>query len=847
MQQTQIHKINKRFKFNWRNLQGYMKTNFTFLFLFCNFLYCKAQTPAFQWAKHIGGIASEQAYSVKTDLAGNSYICGTFSGTTDLDPGPNVFSVTGSSDFYILKLDVLGNFVWAKKIGGTSDDAVNAMAIDENANCYLTGYFRGTVDFDPSAAVFSVSSPGSSRDVFILKLDADGDFKWVKTFSGGLNEEGFAICLDQQNNIYTTGYFQHNVDFDPGANSFSLSSNGVTVDDIFISKLDSAGNFVWAKRIGASLNDLGRSIDIDGTNDVLLTGHFRGNVDFDPGAGTTMLNAVGDTDIFMLKLDHNGNFKWASRVGGSGEDMGYSIHHDASNNIVIAGHFSGTVDFDQGLALQNLTASSRDAFTLKVNADGNFMWVKQTGGSSTDRALAVLCDASKNVFTIGYYFGTADLDPSTAVLSSISNGGYDVFITKLDSSGNLVWTRSFGGTANDIAYACTLDALQQLTIVGSFSASLDADPDSTQSFVITASSTTTDAFFIRWNQGNCVAPTLPTIHASSSTICAGDSCLLTLQNDTLHSATQWIWYSNACGGTSIGMGDSLLIQPQNNTTYYVRGEGNCFTAGNCVSIAITVNNLPQVQATPIIGCLGDTVQLIASPIGGIFSVQNPYQGIDTTYQYTYTDTNGCTATTPPISIQMDTCLLNLQLKFFIEGFYTGNQTMAPVLWNQGVLGSSSITDAVLVVLHESTPPFLPKATTTALCATNGITPCTMAISTGYYFIEIIHRNAVSTWSASPVYIGSGLNMFDFSSSQSSAYGNNMLEIESGVFAFYSGDINVDDNIDLQDAINMEDDIYQFASGYFSSDVNGDGNVDLQDFSLLENNLNNFIYAQQPSP
>ena len=193
---------------------------------------------------------------------------------------------------------------WAKQFTGPDDVFSNAVARDASGNVYTTGSFRGTVDFDPGPATFNLISPGPDF-MFVSKLDAAGNFVWAKQIGeAGTPCRGNSIALDASGNVYTTGAFGGGaggtVDFDPGPAIFNLTSAGQ--DDIFVSKLDAAGNFVWAKQLGGTDTDAGRSIALDASGNVYTTGSFSGTADFDPGAATFNLTAAGGFDIFVSKL-----------------------------------------------------------------------------------------------------------------------------------------------------------------------------------------------------------------------------------------------------------------------------------------------------------------------------------------------------------------------------------------------------------------------------------------------------------------------------------------------------------------------------------------------------------------
>jgi hypothetical protein len=261
------------------------------------------------------------------------------------------------------------SLIWAIGIGGTLNDIGHAIRADDAGNVYTTGTFKGTVDFDPGSGTFSLTSSGDD-DIFISKSDASGNFLWAKKIGGGGLDHVNTMILDEDTNLYTVGYFNGTVDFDPGSGTHNLSSAGM--DDVFISKLDADGNFVWAKNVGSTDQDESFSVVLDGSGNVYVTGNYFGTVDFDPGAGNYNLTAAGGYDVFILKLDTSGNFVWARSIGGADWDFAFSIAVDETGNVYTTGYFWSTADFDPGAGTYNLTsAGNYDIFTSKLDASGN--------------------------------------------------------------------------------------------------------------------------------------------------------------------------------------------------------------------------------------------------------------------------------------------------------------------------------------------------------------------------------------------------------------------------------------------------------------------------------------------
>ncbi len=403
----------------------------------------------FIWAKRMGGIYYDCGLSITIDDIGNVYTTGHFFDSgVDFDPGSGIYNLTsaGGFDIFIQKLNADGSFIWARRMGGIYDDEAYSITVDGSGNIYTTGMFSGAVDFDPGSGVYNLTSAGYD-DIFIQKLDVNGNFIWAKRMGGAYYDKGKAIVIDSLGNIYSTGSFGSTVDFNPGSGIYNLTSAGM--GDVFIQKLDSNGSFIWVKRMGGYAIDNGYSIAIDGLGNVFSTGFFINVVDFDPGSGVYNLTSVGYEDIFIQKLDANGNFIWAKSMGGISSDYAYSIALDDTGNVYTTGCFEDTIDFNPGNGTYSMASTGwKDIFIQKLDFNGNFIWAKQMGGTAGDNAHSIVIDASKNIYTTGYFAGIADFDPGSGIYNLTSAGGVEIFIQKLSqkttgfemgeiSSGNL--------------------------------------------------------------------------------------------------------------------------------------------------------------------------------------------------------------------------------------------------------------------------------------------------------------------------------------------------------------------------------------------------------------------------
>lgn len=300
---------------------------------------------------------------------------------------------------------------------------------------------------------------------------------WAKTLLGNVESIQRAVVVDATGNVYITGVFFGTVDFDPGPGVANITPSPYGCN-VYIAKYEANGNYLWAKNIPITASYGGNQMAIDGSNNIYITGYFQGsNIDFDPGAGTAYLSALGGSyDLYFAKYDSNGNYVWAKQLGSTGDDRGTEILTDATGSVFLTGNFSLTVDFDPGAGVASLTsAGTTDIFLAKYNSSGIYQWVKQIGGTSGDDVRDIAFDNSGNIFLTGNFFMTTDFDPSASVANLTSAGASDIFIAKYDAAGNYLWANRFGGTGTDGGSALKADPIGNILITGIFAGTVDFD------------------------------------------------------------------------------------------------------------------------------------------------------------------------------------------------------------------------------------------------------------------------------------------------------------------------------------------------------------------------------------
>ncbi len=327
------------------------------------------------WSKGIGGTGTEAVNKIVVDATGSVYITGLFNATVDFNPGAGVANLSSNGatvyDAFFAKYTTSGNYVWAKSIGSTGEDKGYGIAVDVDNNVYIAGEFQGTADFNPSSTATNNLTAAGTNDMYYAKYDANGAYVWAKRVGTASNYVSARdIKLDADKNIYVVGVFEANTDFDPSTNVAIVNRGGVFTG--FVAKYNSAGNYVWAFGNGGSGSIYHIQMCLDKLKSVYVTGFFDNTCDFDPSTATANLTSAGNEEMYLAKYDTDGKYKWAKRIGGTGNDQSGGIAVDTLFNVVISGYYSGTVDFDPSAATANLTsvAGTSSAFIARYKQTG---------------------------------------------------------------------------------------------------------------------------------------------------------------------------------------------------------------------------------------------------------------------------------------------------------------------------------------------------------------------------------------------------------------------------------------------------------------------------------------------
>jgi len=402
-----------------------------------------AGPPEHFWSQRFGSTGNDQAWAVVVDAVGNVVVLGWFEGTVNFGGG-NLVSA-GGDDIFMAKYNANGVHQWSQRFGSTGDDLPLAVASD-GANIFVTGYFNGTVNFGGTNLVSA-----GNWDIFLAKYDANGGHQWSQRFGSTDLDFGSGIAVDGSGNLVLTGSLRGTVDLGGGN---LVSAGGF---DIFVAKYNSSGVHQWSQRFGSTSDDNGKSIAVDVSGNLIVTGAFQGTVDF--GGGN--LVSAGAADIFLAKYNTSGVHQWSQRFGGTGNDGGAGIAVDVSGNLIVTGSFQGTMDLGGG---NLVSAGAHDIFLAKYDASGVHQWSERFGSTGNDIADAPALDGAGNVFVTGYFDGTVNFGGGNLV----SAGSSDIFLAKYNVSGAHQWSQRFGDSIQDFGNGVAVDGLGRAIAVGGF-------------------------------------------------------------------------------------------------------------------------------------------------------------------------------------------------------------------------------------------------------------------------------------------------------------------------------------------------------------------------------------------
>ena len=394
-----------------------------------------AQSPL-QWglAAQSTGNVYEDAFSVTFDTQHNLYVTGYFS-SSSVTFGNFTLYNSGQTDAFIVKYDPLLNPLWAISFGGASEEYGMGITCDSSNRIVVVGNYTSPYIVLGNDTLYNSGS--STPDMFIARLDVNGDFVWARS-EGCINWDNCAaVDMNTANgDIYVGGAFYLD-DMIIGNDTF-VNAGGY---DMVLMKFDINGNYQWAQHAGGNFNDLSNAVAYDAAGDFVVTsGGFASDTLNYPT--DTLLNPAGGLpETFVVKYDANGTCIWARRSGAGDNDHSVGIDVDANGIIYVGGHYHSP-----GFAFGNDTLINQgqgDIYLLVYDGNGNQLWAKSAGGPEQDFGYNVFVDRLGNIYYSGMF---ASLTVSFGAYTHNNvNLNEDMFMTVYDAAGNETGSMSGGG------------------------------------------------------------------------------------------------------------------------------------------------------------------------------------------------------------------------------------------------------------------------------------------------------------------------------------------------------------------------------------------------------------------
>jgi len=337
---------------------------------------------------------------------------------------------------------------WTARAGGSGSDCqATAVCTDDDGNIYVAGFFDAPVTIGDDSHTCS-----GVVDIFVAKLDPQGEWLWSSKVGGPGYDKPESIALDHEGNLIVTGQFSESIFF---GSLPILTSSGSR--DVFVAKITSNGAWLWATRGGGTGTDVANGVAVDNSGSIYVTGQFYSTASF----GSSSVSSAGTGDIFLAKLNNSGIWVWAKRAGSTSSDRGEDVSVDPSGNVIVAGKYNGTVSFG---AHQITAVASNPVFVAKCDPQGSWQWAISSSGNSLTGLGDMCLDALGNAYVTGYFNATAVFGDH----SFLTNGGTSIYVAKASPDGTWLWAYQGGGPNDDNVSGIACDNAGNLWIAGTF-------------------------------------------------------------------------------------------------------------------------------------------------------------------------------------------------------------------------------------------------------------------------------------------------------------------------------------------------------------------------------------------
>lgn len=431
-----------------------------------------------------GGLGGEQALGFGVGVDGSRYSGGVFFGpSVDLKPGGGaVFPAQGDSgNMWLNKVDADGGYVYGYT-WPTLDGFhcyVWEFAPDVDGSVYVVGHFVGDLDFDPGPGVDKHKAGNGAGQLwgFLMKFGPDGAYQWGRHWGTSFST-AFGLAMAADGSLYVTGYFDGEIDLDPGPGVDMFTASGVgNATNGYLSKFDHDGNYLWGRTWGVGGEVYSFDVALDGAGNPSVTGTAGGPADLDPGPGMQVHVGVGLADTFVESFTADGEWRWGFAIGGDNYEQINDVAVDPQGRVWVVGGVSSTsIDLDPGpgVVLQ-VNKGQYDGFVARYGVDGAYDASWALSGDGHENLWGISIDCQGSVFVAGHFGGAVDLDPGAGVKMHVSGGETDPFVLALDADGAYRWSRSWPNVEYGVTQSVKLDGDGMVHAQINFYGEIDAD------------------------------------------------------------------------------------------------------------------------------------------------------------------------------------------------------------------------------------------------------------------------------------------------------------------------------------------------------------------------------------
>ena len=417
------------------------------------------------WLAHIGGEGAETVFGIAEDR--QLCLTGTFISSVTFGTGKHAETLKAETtdDIYVACYEKSGQLAFATRFGARRADGPRGIAALPDGGVVITGLFAHHLG---AGGARTLTSDGSA-DVFLIRLDAQGNEIWARRFGGRRADIGVAVSVDHDGNILLAGSFEETLLYRVGDKTKKLNSIGSL--DAFVMKLDAQGEPIWARRFGGPESDEAAAIAAGRDGEVLLAGTFRGEAGTDGLASS--LAAQGYADAFVAAFSADGNPRWARKISGDNQERVGGLAVDIDGRIFLAGSFQNVIEMPDQVTYESL--GSTDLYVARFAPDGRLQKSASFGGKLTElvQSLAVAPDGT--LLLTGYFQGRADFAPGPEIKELSSGGAANTgaFLLELGPNFEFLAAEAIGGEGLTMGFGVVGTRDGQIAVTGLFNDRID--------------------------------------------------------------------------------------------------------------------------------------------------------------------------------------------------------------------------------------------------------------------------------------------------------------------------------------------------------------------------------------